>query len=256
VNPAADGVTVNAHSTALGIPDYPLRLVGGAGHRGRTGSRQRLYRLALSRRVLCGLRCLRGARLTTLHIARREQIRPAARHVPVTARNIADVYIVARTLHLATLSVPSAAGGWVITLALIATWPPLDVPPMAPEVLRSATTARRYGIGMTSYPMPHLFSALIKGTWSGTPAVKPLPPGPARRPCVSIFHRSQRTAQYALRDRAARYFANVPAVASRSRAILTDGSASSTADVVPAIVREAGWAGLAAEDGGRGLARS
>lgn len=109
VAPSADGVTVQRTPSSAGGPEYTLRLEDApiTGVLGEADGRAvaDLYQLTLA-----GACCLADGAvaaalaLTTAHVGSREQFgRPLAAFQAV-AQQIADVYIVSRTLHLATLS--------------------------------------------------------------------------------------------------------------------------------------------------------
>ena len=162
VNPAADGVTVMRTHSSGGEPEYTLRLsaapVTGVLTDEAVGD---LYQLALA-----GACCLADGAvsaalaLTTGHIGTREQFGRPLATFQAAAQHIADVYIVARTLHLATLS-----ACWRLAEGRDA-GPDLDVAAYwmaayAPAVLRVCHHLHG-GTGMdASYPLPR-FSALIK----------------------------------------------------------------------------------------------
>jgi alkylation response protein AidB-like acyl-CoA dehydrogenase len=162
VNPAADGVTVLRTHSSGGEPEYTLRLseapVTGVL---ADGALSDLYRLALA-----GACCLADGAvsaalaLTTGHIATRQQFGRPLATFQAAAQHIADAYIVARTLHLATLSVC-----WRLAEGQDA-GPDLDVAAYwmasrAPAVLRVCHHLHG-GTGMdASYPLPR-YSALIR----------------------------------------------------------------------------------------------
>jgi alkylation response protein AidB-like acyl-CoA dehydrogenase len=162
VNPAADGVTVLRTHSSGGEPEYTLRLseapVTGVL---ADGALSDLYRLALA-----GACCLADGAvsaalaLTTGHIATRQQFGRPLATFQAAAQHIADVYIVARTLHLATLS-----ACWRLAEGHDA-GPDLDVAAYwmashAPAVLRVCHHLHG-GTGMdASYPLPR-YSALIR----------------------------------------------------------------------------------------------
>jgi alkylation response protein AidB-like acyl-CoA dehydrogenase len=162
VNPAADGVTVLRTHSSGGEPEYTLRLseapVTGVL---ADGALSDLYRLALA-----GACCLADGAvsaalaLTTGHIATRQQFGRPLATFQAAAQHIADVYIVARTLHLATLS-----ACWRLAEGQDA-GPDLDVAAYwmashAPAVLRVCHHLHG-GTGMdASYPLPR-YSALIR----------------------------------------------------------------------------------------------
>lgn len=162
VNPAADGVTALRTHSSGGEPEYTLGLseapVTGVL---ADGALSDLYRLALA-----GACCLADGAvsaalaLTTGHIATRQQFGRPLATFQAAAQHIADVYIVARTLHLATLS-----ACWRLAEGQDA-GPDLDVAAYwmashAPAVLRVCHHLHG-GTGMdASYPLPR-YSALIR----------------------------------------------------------------------------------------------
>jgi hypothetical protein len=166
IDPAADGVSLIRTHAAGPEPEYTLRLddapvsylLGD-----ETGGRAvaDLYQLAIA-----GACCLADGAvaaalaLTTAYVRSREQFgRPLAAFQAV-AQQIADVYIAARTLHLATLS-----SCWRLDTGREA-GPDLDVAAYwlaqeAPVALRTCHHLHG-GIGMDiSYPL-HRYSALVK----------------------------------------------------------------------------------------------
>jgi 3-oxo-4-pregnene-20-carboxyl-CoA dehydrogenase alpha subunit len=166
VDPAAGGVSLVRTPAAGPQPEYTLRLddapvsclLGG-----ETGGRAvaDLYQLAVA-----GACCLADGAvaaalaLTTSHVRSREQFgRPLAAFQAV-AQQVADVYIAARTLHLAALS-----SSWRLDtgreagpdLAVAAYWLAQE----APAALRTCQHLHG-GLGMDiSYPL-HRYSALVK----------------------------------------------------------------------------------------------
>jgi alkylation response protein AidB-like acyl-CoA dehydrogenase len=165
VDPAADGVTIERTPTSSGAPEYTLRLDEAAivsvlgGTDGRAVAD--LYQLTLA-----GVCCLADGALaaalalTTTYVASRQQFgRPLATFQAV-AQHIADVSIISRALHLATLS-----GCWRLETGRDA-GPDLDVAgywlaDQAPVALRTCHHLHG-GTGMdVSYPL-HRYSALVK----------------------------------------------------------------------------------------------
>ncbi len=162
VGAAAGGVSaVRTHSSG-GEPEYTLRLdrapvtgvlAGGA----VTG----LYQLALAGACCLADGALAAAlALTTQHIGTRQQFGRPLATFQAAAQHIADVYIAARTLHLATVS-----ACWRLATGLDA-GPDLDVAAywLATEALTAMRTCHHLhgGMGMdVTYPLPRL-SALVK----------------------------------------------------------------------------------------------
>ena len=166
VSPDSGGVTTVRTRSSGGEPEYTLRLTGapiagvlGGVADGRAASD--LYQLAVA-----GACCLAdGAMaaalaLTTEHIGTRKQFGRPLAAFQAAAQHIADVYITARTLHLATLS-----ACWRLDTGQDA-GPDLDVAAYwlaehAPAAMRTCHHLHG-GTGMdVSYPLPR-FSALIK----------------------------------------------------------------------------------------------
>lgn len=162
VDPAAAGVTVQRTHSFGGEPEYTLRLaeapVTGVLADGAVSG---LYQLAIAGACCLADGALSAALgLTREHIASRQQFgRPLAAFQAV-AQQIADVYITARTLHLATLSAcwrldtGREAGS---DLDVAAYW----LASRAPVALRTCHHLHG-GTGMdVSYPLPR-YSALIR----------------------------------------------------------------------------------------------
>jgi alkylation response protein AidB-like acyl-CoA dehydrogenase len=104
VDPAAPGVTLTPAPTSSGHPEFSLHLVDAPYERTFDGLAD-LHRLALAGACATADGALAAVlELTRKHVATREQFgRPLATFQAV-AQQIADVYIAARTLHLATWS--------------------------------------------------------------------------------------------------------------------------------------------------------
>jgi 3-oxo-4-pregnene-20-carboxyl-CoA dehydrogenase alpha subunit len=166
VDPSAAGVSIRRTHSSAGQPEYTLRLDeapvaeilgGGANDRAVAD----LYRLTLAGACCLADGALSAAlALTTAHVRSREQFgRPLAAFQAV-AQQIADVYIVARTLHLVTLSAcwrlesGREAGG---DAEVAAYWLAEHVP----AALRTCHHLHG-GTGMdVTYPL-HRYSALVK----------------------------------------------------------------------------------------------
>ncbi len=163
---SAPGVTVEPAPTAGGGPEYTLRLdeapvshvLGPAPDCPAVAD---LYQLALAGACCLADGALAGALgLTTAHVASREQFgRPLATFQAV-AQQIAEIYIAARTLHLATVS-----ACWRLDTGreaaedtgVAAYW----LAEHAPAALRACHHLHG-GIGMdVSYPL-HRYSSLVK----------------------------------------------------------------------------------------------
>jgi 3-oxo-4-pregnene-20-carboxyl-CoA dehydrogenase alpha subunit len=166
IDPTADGVSLRRTPSSAGGPEYTLRLdeapvthLLGTGAGGRVV--QDLYQLALVGACCVADGALSAAlELTTAYVGSREQFgRPLATFQAV-AQQIADVYIVSRTLHLATLS-----GCWRLN-AERAAGSDLDVAAFwlaqqAPAALRTCHHLHG-GIGMdVTYPL-HRYYCLVK----------------------------------------------------------------------------------------------
>jgi len=163
IDPSAPGVTLEPTHTASGAPEHTLRLdaapvaavLGGA--EAVTG----LHRLAIAAACCEADGAVAGAlALTTEHVRTREQFgRPLATFQAV-AQQIADVAIVSRTLHLATVSACWRLAGGLDPdpdLSVAAYW----VTSRAPAALRTCHHLHG-GTGMdVTYPL-HRYSALVR----------------------------------------------------------------------------------------------
>lgn len=119
VDPAADGVTLTRTPTSSGTPEHTVALAGVAAPLlGEPGAAAELHRLALACACALGDGLVAGALdLTAEHVRTREQFgRPLATFQAV-AQQIADVYVAARTLHLATLAACSRLTGTDVDVA-------------------------------------------------------------------------------------------------------------------------------------------
>jgi alkylation response protein AidB-like acyl-CoA dehydrogenase len=108
VDPAADGVALCRTPASGGAPEYTLRLDGAPAELlgGEAGAAaEDLYRLAVAGACAVGDGAVAGAlALTSAHVGSRHQFgRPLAAFQAV-AQQIAEVYVTARTLHLAAAS--------------------------------------------------------------------------------------------------------------------------------------------------------
>jgi alkylation response protein AidB-like acyl-CoA dehydrogenase len=107
VDPHAEGVTITPTPSSSGRPEYTLRMVGAPIREvlGGADCVRDLYQLAVAGACALADGALAGAlALTRDHVATRRQFgRPLAEFQAVS-QQIADVYIAARTLHLATVS--------------------------------------------------------------------------------------------------------------------------------------------------------
>jgi alkylation response protein AidB-like acyl-CoA dehydrogenase len=166
IDPSADGVSLLQTTSSAGAPEYTLRLdqvpvshVLGTAAGGRVV--QDLYQLAVAGACCLADGALSAAlALTTAYVGSREQFgRPLAAFQAV-AQQISDVYITARTLHLATLSAcwrletRREAGS---DLDVAAYW----LARHAPAAIRTCHHLHG-GIGMdVTYPL-HRYFALVK----------------------------------------------------------------------------------------------
>jgi 3-oxo-4-pregnene-20-carboxyl-CoA dehydrogenase alpha subunit len=163
---SASGLSWQRTHSATGAPEYTLRLDGapvshvlGAGTATRAVAD--LYQLATA-----GACCLadgavaRALALTKAHLASREQFGRPLATFQAAAGKIADVYITARTLHLATLSACwrlDTGRAAAADLDVAAYW----LADQAPAALRTCHHLHG-GIGMdASYPL-HRYSSLVK----------------------------------------------------------------------------------------------
>lgn len=166
IDPAAPGVSVHRAPVAGALPEYTVRLDGARACGllgGATDGRavEDLYRCAVAAACALGAGALAGALdLTAAYVGTREQFgRPLAAFQAV-AQQIADVYLAARTLHLATLS-----AGWRLAtgrpagteLDVAAYWLACE----APAALRTCHHLHG-GIGLDAgYPL-HRYSGLVR----------------------------------------------------------------------------------------------
>lgn len=170
VSPAADGVSTVRTPSSGGDPEYTLRLAGApvTGVLGRTAGGAAagdavtgLYELAVAGACCVADGALAAAlALTTEHLRTRQQFGRPLATFQAAAQHIADVYIAARTLHLASLS-----ACWRLAAGLDA-GPDLDVAAFwlaeyGPAAMRTCHHLHG-GTGMdVSYPLARL-SALVK----------------------------------------------------------------------------------------------
>lgn len=163
VESTATGITLEPTHTASGAPEHTLRLDGVPVARVLGGEDvvAALYRLAIAGACCVADGAVAGAlALTTGHVAAREQFgRPLAAFQAV-AQQIADIAIVSRTLHLATVS-----ACWRLAeglepdsdLSVAAYW----VSSRAPAALRTCHHLHG-GTGMdVTYPL-HRYSTLVR----------------------------------------------------------------------------------------------
>ena len=165
VDPAAPGVHLRQSFSSAGTPEYTLTLDGAtaAGLLGDAAPEAvaDLYRYAVAGACATGDGALAGAlALTAAHLGSRRQFgRPLAEFQAV-AQQVADVYITARTLHLAALSACWRLGTGAepdADLAVAAYW-------LASEATPAMRTCHHLhgGTGVdASYPL-HRHSSLLK----------------------------------------------------------------------------------------------
>ena len=162
VEPDADGLSCQRTPSSSGLPEYTLRLVDSPVLAVLDGcSVGDLYNLAAAGACAVANGVLaRALDLTTTHIRTREQFgRPLATFQAV-AQQIADVYAVARTLHLITVS-----ACWQLDLGRDAAERDVDVAAYwlaehGPAALRTCHHLHG-GLGMdVTYPLPR-YSALM-----------------------------------------------------------------------------------------------
>lgn len=163
---SASGLSWQRTHSASGRPEHTLRLdaapvshVLGAGTAGRVVTD--LYQLAVAGACCLADGAVAGAlSLTTRHLAAREQFGRPLATFQAAAEKIADVYITARTLHLATLSACwrlDSDRGAAADLDVAAYW----LADRAPSALQTCHHLHG-GIGMdVSYPL-HRYSSLVK----------------------------------------------------------------------------------------------
>jgi hypothetical protein len=105
LDPHADGVTLQRTTTSTGAPEYTLRLDGARADSVLAATAHQVDRFAVVGAAAVADGVLAGAlALTAAHLRSREQFgRPLATFQAV-AQQVADVYVVARTMHLAAVS--------------------------------------------------------------------------------------------------------------------------------------------------------
>ncbi|CAM3496517.1 acyl-CoA dehydrogenase family protein [Kibdelosporangium persicum] len=154
-----DDVTTTRTYTSSGSPEYTVELTGVRGE--RLGEAPTLQALALAGAVAVGDGLLAGALdLTSEHVRTREQFGKPLATFQAVAQQIADVYVAARTLHLAAWSAiwrvhTGRAAGSAIDVA--AYW-------LAGELPQAMHTCHHLhgGIGVDiTYPM-HRYYSLAK----------------------------------------------------------------------------------------------
>jgi 3-oxo-4-pregnene-20-carboxyl-CoA dehydrogenase alpha subunit len=105
IDPAAGGVTLRRTPTAAGTPEYTLALDRAPVDGVLAADPADLYQLALAGAGAVADGVLAGAlAMTTAHVGTRQQFGRRLATFQAVAQQIADVYIVARTLHQAVLA--------------------------------------------------------------------------------------------------------------------------------------------------------
>lgn len=160
VDPADAGVTVHRTPSSTGDPEYTVRLDGVAAELLSGVTVADLYRYALAAACATGAGVLAGALdRTAAHTGAREQFGKPLATFQAVASQVADVYVAARTTHLAAL-----AAAWRLStgrpadtdLAIAAYWLTSEGPP----ALRTCHHLHG-GVGLdVSYPL-HRYSALV-----------------------------------------------------------------------------------------------
>lgn len=162
VEPDADGLSCQRTPSSSGLPEYTLRLSDSPVLAVLDGCTVGdLYRLATGGACAVADGLLAGALdLTTTHVRTREQFgRPLATFQAV-AQQMADIYAVARTLHLITIS-----ASWQLDAGLATAGRDVDVAAYwltehGPPALRTCHHLHG-GLGMdVTYPLPR-YSALM-----------------------------------------------------------------------------------------------
>jgi len=162
----ADGVTLVASPTSVGTPEFSVRLAGAAGIRLGAGTDPAadiatLHRFALAAIAALSDGLLTGATvLTAKHVSERHQFGKPLAAFQAVAQQIADVYVTARTLHVA-----ATASIWRVSEGLDAA-DDLDVTAywIAEELLPAMRVLHHLhgGIGVDeTYPL-HRYSSTAK----------------------------------------------------------------------------------------------
>jgi alkylation response protein AidB-like acyl-CoA dehydrogenase len=163
IDPSGPGVRLRPTPSSAGSPEWtielsaaPATLLGGG-----AAAVADLYRLAVAGACAVGDGALSGAlALTTAHLGTREQFGRKLASFQAVAQQIADVWIAARTVHLATLT-----ACWQLDTSADCS---SDVDVAAYWLARHAPAALRTchhlhgGLGLdVTYPM-HRYSSLLK----------------------------------------------------------------------------------------------
>ena len=166
IDPAGPGVRLRRTPASSGLPEYTVELDEAPAGGLLDCDAAALYRTAIAGACALGDGLLAGAlALTTAHVGSREQFgRPLATFQAV-AQQIADVYVTARTLHLAVVAACWALGSGRPAhhdladddLAVAAQWLTAEAPP----ALRSCHHLHG-GLGLAAdYPL-HRHTALVR----------------------------------------------------------------------------------------------
>ena len=151
VDPRSPGVSLIRTPTSSGTPEFSMRLDGVPGEI-LGGAPAELHRLAVAGACAVGDGLLAGAlELTAAHVRTREQFGKPLATFQAVAQQIADVYIAARTLDVATWSGIWRQDG---DLAVAAYW-------LAEEAPKAMQTCHHLhgGLGVDlSYPMHRYYS--------------------------------------------------------------------------------------------------
>jgi hypothetical protein len=132
IDPHAEGVTLVRTSTSTGAPEYTVRMAKARVESMLDASPADLDRFAVAGAAAVADGVIAGAlALTADHVRSREQFGRALATFQAVAQQIADVYVVARTVHLAALS-----AGWRLEagldadddLAIAAYWLAAELP--------------------------------------------------------------------------------------------------------------------------------
>ncbi|HEY7593057.1 MAG TPA: acyl-CoA dehydrogenase family protein [Actinophytocola sp.] len=157
VDPAAEGVALTRTPSSSGAPEFTVALDGVAAPRlGERGAAAVLRRISLAGACALGDGLLAGAlALTAEHVRTREQFGKPLATFQAVAQQIADVYVAARTLHLASLAACSRLADDDLEVA--AYWLAAE----APAALQTCHHLHG-GLGVdASYPL-HRYYAAVK----------------------------------------------------------------------------------------------
>ncbi|GLH99494.1 acyl-CoA dehydrogenase family protein [Phytohabitans aurantiacus] len=160
VDPADAGVTLHRTHSSTGDPEYTVRLDGVAAELLSGVTVADLYRCTLAATCATGAGALAGALdRTSAHVGSREQFGKPLATFQAVAQQVADVYVAARTTHLAAL-----AAAWRLgtgrpadtDLSVAAYW----LASQGPPAMRTCHHLHG-GVGLdVSYPL-HRYSALV-----------------------------------------------------------------------------------------------